>query len=108
MPTEDARRIVRQHSSPEVELSRKLIQSEQGTCTCGRPFTDTAVYTYRSRTHVHRYFLCRCGSEWTETEAVFDLTEPVSSDEVIEVHTLLAASGGSFADMFQPKEEMNQ
>ncbi len=92
----------------ETGMSPELIQTEQRTCTCGRRFTDATAYTYRSRAHMHRYFLCRCGSEWTESEDVIDLTEPVSADEVIEVHALLAAFRGSFADMFQPMEEMNQ
>jgi hypothetical protein len=38
--------------------------------------------------------------EWTERRSSADRMDPVSSDEVLEVHEQLAAFEGSFSDLF--------
>jgi hypothetical protein len=44
---------------------------------------------------------CECGVEWTEHHVDIDPTDPVSSDEVIEVHSRLAKFEGSIAELLQ-------
>ncbi len=42
-----------------------------------------------------------CGTEWTEHQTDVDPTDPVSSDEVIEVHKRLATFEGSIAELLE-------
>jgi hypothetical protein len=44
---------------------------------------------------------CECGAEWTEHQTDIDPTDPVSSDEVIEVHKRLAKFEGSIAELLE-------
>jgi hypothetical protein len=44
---------------------------------------------------------CECGAEWTEHLTDVDPTDPVSSDEVIEVHKRLAKFEGSISDLLK-------
>jgi hypothetical protein len=44
---------------------------------------------------------CECGTEWTEHLTDIDKADPVSSDEVIEVHKRLAKFEGSFAELIE-------
>jgi hypothetical protein len=83
-------------------LQRSKLESDKGKCACGRRLRDAAVYTYRSRTDRYLFHRCACGSEWTEHRTDVDPTEPVSSDEVIEVHRQLSEFEGSFAELLQP------
>jgi hypothetical protein len=45
---------------------------------------------------------CECGTEWTEHRTDIDPTDPVTSDEVIEVHRRLAKFEGSIAELLLP------
>jgi hypothetical protein len=45
---------------------------------------------------------CDCGLEWTEHRADVDPADPISSDEVIEVHKRLSKFEGSIAELLQP------
>jgi hypothetical protein len=60
-----------------------------------------AVYTYRSRTDRFLFHRCECGSEWTEHRTDIDPLDPVSSDEVLEVHKRLAKFEGSIAELLE-------
>jgi hypothetical protein len=71
----------------------------RGGCSCGRQFAADIVCMYRSGTHRYLFHRCECGNEWTEHLTDVDPTEPVSSDEVIEVHTRLAKFDGSIAEL---------
>ena len=62
---------------------------------------DAAIYTYRSRTDRFLFHRCECGTELTEHQTDVDPSDPVSSDEVIEVHKGLAKFEGSIADLLQ-------
>ena len=73
----------------------------RANCECGRTLAAAAVYLYRSNTDICIFHRCECGAEWTEHRDS-DPTEPISSDEVIEVHTRLASFEGSMAELFQP------
>lgn len=44
---------------------------------------------------------CECGTEWTEHLTDIDPTDPVSSDEVIEVHRQLAKFEGPIAELLE-------
>jgi len=44
---------------------------------------------------------CECGTEWTEHRMDVDPTDPVSSDEVLEVHKQLAKFEGSIAELLE-------
>jgi hypothetical protein len=83
-------------------LQRSKLESDRGKCACGRRLKDAAVYTYRSHTDRFLFYRCDCGMEWTLHLVDVDPTDPVSSDEVIEVHTQLAKFEGSIAELLQP------
>lgn len=56
-------------------------------CDCGLPWSKCVVTVQRSGRHRWSYYRCpTCLREWTIQEDVADPTDPVSSDEVIEVH----------------------
>jgi hypothetical protein len=59
------------------------------------------VHIYRSHTDRYLFHLCECGAEWTEHQADIDPMDPISSDEVIEVHTRLAEFEGSIVELLQ-------
>jgi len=44
-----------------------------------------------------------CGAEWTEHQTDIDPMDPVSSDEVIEVHTRLAKFEGSISELLRQR-----
>ena len=82
-------------------MQRSKLESDRGKCPCGRRLKDAAVYTYRSHTDRFLFHRCDCGTEWTEHLTDVDPTDPVSSDEVIEVHRRLAKFEGSIAELLQ-------
>jgi len=55
---------------------------------------------YRSHTDLCIFHRCECGEEWTEHRDI-DPTEPISSDEVIEVHNRLASFEGSVSELLR-------
>ena len=83
-------------------MQRSKLDSDKGKCSCGRRLKDATIYTYRSRTERFLFHRCECGSEWTEHQADIDPMDPVTSDEVIEVHKRLATFEGSIAELLQP------
>jgi hypothetical protein len=80
-------------------LQKSKLEPDKGKCACGRRRKDAAIYTYRSHNDRYLFHRCECGSEWTVHLTDIDPTEPVSSDEVIEVHRRLAKFEGSIADL---------
>ena len=68
-------------------------------CVCGRELLDAFAYIYRSNNKSHVFHRCECGVEWTEHLNAIDPADPISSDEVVEVHTRLAAFEGSFREL---------
>ncbi len=77
------------------------LEPAKGRCVCGRKLQDAAVYVYRS--HIDRYIfrICECGTESTEHQTDIDQTDPVSSDEIIEVHARLAKFDGPISELLQ-------
>jgi len=80
-------------------MQKSKLEPEKGRCVCGRKIKDAAVYVYRSHTDRYLFHRCECGSEWTVHQTDVDPTEPVSSDEVIEVHKRLAKFEGSIEEL---------
>lgn len=72
-------------------------------CACGRSRSEAASSVYRSQAAVFTFRRCACGREWTEQHAGFDPSEPISSDEVIEVHQLLRRFRGPISEMLTPR-----
>ncbi|HVS47349.1 MAG TPA: hypothetical protein VHJ99_00415 [Candidatus Dormibacteraeota bacterium] len=68
---------------------------------CGRKLADAAFYLYRTQIDLCIFHRCDCGAEWTEHRTDMDPTDPISSDEVIEVHTRLASFEGDISQLFQ-------
>ncbi len=64
-------------------------------CRCGRPQRAVRVVSYRSS----RFHRCECGNEWTVRDAHIDRTAPVSGDELLDVHLLLADFEGKLTDL---------
>jgi hypothetical protein len=77
------------------------LEPDRGKCACGRRKKEASVYTYRSHTDRYLFHRCECGTEWTEHLTDIDMTDPVSSDEVIEVHRRLAKFEGSIAELIE-------
>lgn len=93
--------LVRYTESRNTSLQKSKLGPEKGKCACGRRLKDASVYTYRSRTDRYMFHRCECGTEWTEHLRDIDPTDPVSSDEVIEVHKQLAKFEGSIAQLLE-------
>jgi hypothetical protein len=83
-------------------LQKSRLEPDKGKCACGRRLQDAAIYTYRSRTDRFLFHRCDCGTEWTEHHQDIDPMDPVTSDEVIEVHRQLSKFEGSIAELLQP------
>ena len=82
-------------------MQKSKLEPDKGKCACGRRMKDASIYTYRSHTDRYLFHRCECGSEWTEHLTDIDMTDPVSSDEVIEVHNRLASFEGSIAELIE-------
>ncbi len=73
---------------------------EELFCECGRPRAEAMVSSYAAHSGHYLFHRCDCGAEWTDQLDEVDSSEPVSPDEVLEVHQRLAAFEGSFVDLF--------
>lgn len=82
-------------------MQKSRIGPDKGKCACGRRRSEATIFTYRSRTDRYLFHRCECGSEWTEHVTDIDPADPVSSDEVIEVHKRLAKFEGPIADLLE-------
>jgi hypothetical protein len=70
-------------------------------CSCGRSKADAATSPYLSAQGRLAFHRCECGLEWTEKLGNACLADPVSSDELIEVHQLLARFHGPLTQLLQ-------
>ena len=82
-------------------MQESSLEPGKSVCVCGRKLEDAEVHVYRSHTDRCLFYRCECGAEWTEHQIDIDPTDPVSSDEVIEVHTRLAKFEGSIYELLQ-------
>jgi len=74
-------------------------------CACGRRLRDASVYIYRSHGDRYLFHRCECGVEWTVHHSDVDPLQPVSSDEVIEVHKRLAKFEGSIVELLEQPQQ---
>ncbi len=82
-------------------MQKSKVEPDRGKCVCGRRKKDASVYIYRSHQDRYLFHRCECGTEWTEHRTDIDPADPVSSDEVIEVHKRLAKFEGSIAELLE-------
>jgi hypothetical protein len=80
-------------------MQRSNLEPKRGRCACGRKLSAAAIYIYRSHSDCYLFHICECGTEWTEHQTDIDPRDPVSSDEVIEVHRRLAKFDGTFFEL---------
>ena len=66
-------------------MQRSKLEPDKGKCACGRRLKDASVYIYRSHTDRYLFHRCECGAEWTEHQTDIDPTDPVSSDQSLEI-----------------------
>ena len=89
------------YQSRNTSLQRSKPEPEKSKCACGRRLKDAAVYVYRAHGDRYLFHRCECGMEWTQHQTDVDPLDPVSSDEVIEVHKRLAKFEGSIAELLE-------
>ena len=75
-------------------MQRRKPEPEKARCDCGRALADASTNVYRSIKGRFIFHRCECGTEWTEHQASVDRSQPISSDEVLEVHERLARFDG--------------
>ena len=80
-------------------MVKRYQRSPDGECRCGRPQRATRVVNYRSHSGSYRYHRCECGTEWTERVPHVDRSVPVTGDELLDVHLLLAEFEGRLTDL---------
>jgi hypothetical protein len=87
-------------------LQKPKLEPEPSPCACGRRRDAAASYVHQSNVGTYVYRRCECGAEWTESRPMVDHREPVSMDEVLEVHTSLARYEGNLRDLVAPRPEV--
>jgi hypothetical protein len=69
-------------------------------CRCDRAEASHRVVSYRGSRASYRYHRCDCGEEWTERLSRIDRAEPITGDELLDIHLTLARSDLVLTDMF--------
>ena len=82
-------------------MDKSKLGPEPSRCACGRSRTEAQIYVHQAHVALYVYHRCECGIEWTESRPVVDRTEPVSSDEVLEVYKRLESFEGSFKELIE-------
>ena len=83
----------------------KLGPESSAVCACGRRRDAASSFVHQSNVATYVYHRCECGAEWTESRPSLDRNQPVSSDEVLEVHTSLLGYEGTLRDLVAPPTE---
>jgi hypothetical protein len=87
-------------------LQQPKLGPDPSVCACGRRRDAASSFTHQSNVATYVYHRCECGVEWTESRPSVDRSEPVSTDEVLEVHTSLLGFEGTLRDLVaRPAEE---
>ena len=74
-------------------------EPDAARCSCGRSKSEAATRSFASAQGRVVFHRCECGLEWTERLSHANLGDPVSSDELIEVHQLLARLNGPLTQL---------
>ena len=80
-------------------MQRRKPEPETARCDCGRDLADASILVYRSSNGRFIFHRCECGAEWTENQASVDPSQPITSDEVLEVHECLARFEGPINEL---------
>jgi len=80
-------------------MQRRKPEPETARCDCGRALADASTNVFRSHNGRFIFHRCECGAEWTEHQASVDPSEPISSDEVLEVHECLHRFDGPISQL---------
>jgi hypothetical protein len=86
-------------------LQQSKLGPEPSVCACGRRRDAASSYIHQSNVATYVYHRCECGVEWTESRPSLDRSEPVSTDEVLEVHVSLLSFEGTLRDLVAPPPE---
>ena len=86
-------------------MQQPKLGPEPSVCACGRRRDAASSFIHQSNVATYVYHRCECGAEWTESRPSMDRSEPVSIDEVLEVHTSLLAFEGGLRDLVAPPAE---
>jgi hypothetical protein len=87
-------------------LQQPKLGPDSAVCACGRRRDAASAFIHQSNVATYVYHRCECGAEWTESRPSVDRSEPVSTDEVLEVHQSLAQFEGSLRDLIAPPPEV--
>lgn len=82
-------------------MQKPKLGPEFARCACGRSRAEAQIYVHQAAVALYVYHRCECGAEWTESRPAVDRTEPVSSDEVLEVYQQLSTFEGSFRQLIE-------
>lgn len=85
-------------------MQRPAEGSESACRGCGRPLDECSAHVHHSTSAVYVYHRCSCGVEWTEMRPSVDRSQPVSGDEVIEVHKLLGSFEGPLPTLIESEQ----
>ena len=92
--------------SEYTSLQQPKLGPDPTVCACGRRRDAASSYIHQSNVATYVYHRCECGVEWTESRPSVDRSEPVSTDEVLEVHASLLEFEGTLRDLIaKPAEE---
>lgn len=86
-------------------MQQSKLGPDPAVCACGRLRLAAASYIHQSNVATYVYHRCECGAEWTESRPSMDRSAPVSTDEVLEVHTALMEFEGNLRDLVAPQTE---
>jgi len=74
-------------------------EPEPPSCSCGRSRSEASVSSFHSQASLFTFHRCECGLEWTEHAVSVDRSQPVTTDEVIEVHERMARFEGPLSEL---------
>jgi hypothetical protein len=80
-------------------MHRTKPDPDEARCACGRAVSAAQSFSYSSNSTRYLFQRCMCGKEWTRRELAVDRSEPVSPDEILDVHERLAAFQGSLTEL---------
>lgn len=80
-------------------MQQPKLEPEPVECACGRNLADASVVAYSSARGHCLYHRCQCGAEWTECHAELDKQQPISSDELLDLHQRLADFEGPIQEL---------
>jgi hypothetical protein len=80
-------------------------QQKDKRCECGRPKADAiASHRYHSGEHVYTFHRCECGREWTEDKIDVDERDPVTAEEVLNVHEFFKRFDKPLSELLSEQE----